>query len=210
MIVGAMKSAFQSQGIEAPSSEDVRSVIGLSLDRAIEVLSGNDDPAGKASLCNAYKESFVALRDDETHSEPLFGGARKFLQELSKRDDMLLGVATGKSRRGVDVLFEREDLHRYFVTIQTADKSPSKPHPDMIERAMTETGVGPDHTFMIGDTSFDMEMARNAEVRALGVAWGYHRIDALVSAGAHSIAHSFEELETHMPGHAPTRSNEPA
>jgi len=198
MIVGAMKQAFLSLGFTAPTSSDVRSIIGLSLDQAIGALDPGNDPAGIAALCEAYKRAFVQLREDTPDKEPLYQGARAFLQDLAQRGDVVLGVATGKSRRGVDVLFEREDLHGYFVTIQTADNSPSKPHPGMIERAMAETGVGADRTVMIGDTSYDMEMAVNAKVRALGVAWGYHPREDLIHAGAHSVADSFSDLASHI------------
>ena len=198
MIVGAMKKAFLSEGFDAPTSSEVRAIIGLSLDQAIGVLDGNRDPSRISVLCDAYKRAFVQLREDRPDKEPLYEGARAFLQELALRDDIVLGVATGKSRRGVDVLFEREELHSYFVTIQTADNAPSKPHPGMIERAMAETGIGADRTVMIGDTSFDMEMAINANVRALGVAWGYHPREDLIHAGAHSVAESFSDLASHI------------
>ena len=198
MIVGAMQRAFLSQGFDAPSSSEIRSIIGLSLEEAIGVLGPGNDRSRVGALCDAYKTAFVQLRQDQPHNEPLFDGARAFLQNLAQRDDVLLGIATGKSRRGVDVLFERENLHGYFVTIQTADNSPSKPHPGMIERAMAETSISPDRTTMIGDTSYDMAMAVNAGVRALGVAWGYHESEDLIRAGAHAIADSFSDLEGFM------------
>jgi phosphoglycolate phosphatase len=113
---------------------------------------------------------------------------------LAARGDVLLGVATGKSRRGVARLFDREGWHSHFVTIQTADDNPSKPHPSMILKAMAETGVAPEHTVMIGDTSFDMEMARSAGVGAVGVAWGYHTAERLRVAGAHVVVADAAEL----------------
>ena len=106
----------------------------------------------------------------------------------------MLGIATGKSRRGIDRLFEREGWASRFLTVQTADDHPSKPHPAMIRAAMAETGVGPERTVMVGDTTFDVEMALAAGVGALGVAWGYHPPEELREAGAHGIIESCDRL----------------
>jgi phosphoglycolate phosphatase len=103
-------------------------------------------------------------------------------------------MATGKSRRGVNRLFDREGWHKDFATVQTADDHPSKPHPSMLLGAMQETGVAPARTVMIGDTSYDIEMARAAGARAIGVAWGYHTVAELAAAGADAIVERFEDL----------------
>ncbi len=194
VIIRAMRAAFAGLGLEAPGDHEVRSIIGLSLEEAVGALAPAGETALYASLCEAYKEAFVAHRQLPDFHEPLFEGAREILQVLAGRDDVILGVATGKSRRGVDVLFEREGLADYFYTIQTADDAPSKPHPGMIERAMSATGIAQDRVLMIGDTSFDMEMAVNAGVGAIGVSWGYHDDQILAEAGAHRLIHRFEEL----------------
>jgi phosphoglycolate phosphatase len=107
---------------------------------------------------------------------------------LANRDDVVLGIATGKSQRGVAAVLEREGLTSHFVTIQTADTHPSKPHPSMILKAMAETGADPVDTLMIGDTTYDMIMARDAQVTAQGVAWGYHEESVLRGAGAHDVS----------------------
>ena len=195
MIVQAMQQAFLAHRIPVPDRKSIKSIIGLSLDQAIEQLCVRRDPVNIATLCDAYKTAFVELRELDDDLEPLFPGAFDYVKKLAARDDCILGVATGKSRRGVDVLFEREELSQYFSTIQTADTSPSKPHPDMIERAMAETGACISHTYMVGDTSFDMEMAKNAKVRALGVSWGYHSVVELSQAGADSIADEFTDFD---------------
>jgi phosphoglycolate phosphatase len=106
----------------------------------------------------------------------------------------VLGIATGKARRGIDRLFEREGWAHRFLTVQTADQHPSKPHPAMIRAAMAETGVGPERTVMVGDTTFDVEMALAAGVGALGVAWGYHHPEELRAAGAHGVIESCERM----------------
>jgi len=118
--------------------------------------------------------------------------------KLRARDDVLLGIATGKSRRGVTHLIEKHGYDGWFTTIQTADDHPSKPHPSMIVAALTETGLEPQAAVMIGDTSFDIEMARAAGAGAAGVSWGNHQVAELQRAGAHTIANDFNELEQHI------------
>jgi phosphoglycolate phosphatase len=113
---------------------------------------------------------------------------------MTRREDLLLGMATGKSRRGVAAILERFGLVSHFVTVQTADTHPSKPDPSMLLKAMAETGVRPADTVMIGDTTFDIEMARAAGAGAIGVAWGYHPVVALEKAGAHVIVDRCEDL----------------
>ena len=106
----------------------------------------------------------------------------------------MLGIATGKAYRGVLHLFESYDWHDLFVTVQTADRAPSKPHPGMILQAMEQTGVRPENTYMIGDTSYDMEMAINAKVNPIGVSWGYHTSDVLRDSGAEHIVDDYPAL----------------
>jgi phosphoglycolate phosphatase len=124
----------------------------------------------------------------------MFPGASDAIGALSSRDDILLGIATGKSRRGVNGLLEREGLEGVFATIMTADDAPSKPHPAMIERAMDAVGAIPEDTVMIGDTTFDMLMARAASVTAIGVGWGYHEARELSEAGASAVVEDFASL----------------
>jgi len=112
----------------------------------------------------------------------------------------VLGVATGKSDRGLRSCLVTHGIFDLFVTLQTADRHPSKPHPSMIEQAMAEAGAAPQDTVMIGDTGFDMAMARAAGVRALGVAWGYHEPAELIAAGAEAVAHDPTELEALLDG----------
>jgi len=199
MIVQAMQQAFIAHRIPVPDKNSIRSIIGLSLDQAIEQLCVRRNAVNVSALCDAYKTAFRQIREDDDELEPLYPGAVDFLDKLAARDDVLIGMATGKSRRGVDVLCERESLSNYFSTIQTADTSPSKPDPHMISQAMMETGVDRKNTYMIGDTSYDVVMGRNARVVSLGVSWGYHGVDELLRAGAHGIADEFSDLEAMMP-----------
>ena len=132
----------------------------------------------------AYKQAYVDLRaaGGVEKSSPLYPGARAALEALHAQDETLLGVATGKSRRGLDKLIQGHGLERFFVTQQVADHHPSKPHPAMVLQAMAETGVDAQNTVMIGDTSFDMEMAQAAGAGAIGVSWGYHPRERLTAA----------------------------
>jgi phosphoglycolate phosphatase len=197
IIVAAMEQAFSGAGLALPSRADILAVVGLSLVEAVsELLSspeGRDVPLAE-QLAETYKQSFQVLRRDPANHEPLYPGARAAIEALAARDDVVLGIATGKSRRGVDVLFEREHLARHFVTIQTADDHPSKPHPSMIAKALAETGCRADQTVMIGDTTYDMAMACSAGVVPLGVAWGYHEVAALKGAGAAVVLDEYGQL----------------
>ena len=193
-IVASMGATFAAVGAEAPTRETVLAVVGLSLARAMAELLPEADAATHDTMVTAYKNSYMTLRaqaGSET-SSPLYPGARAVLDQLQAQDHTLLGVATGKSRRGLDALIAGHALDGVFVTQQTADHHPSKPHPSMIDAAMEEMGVGPADTVMIGDTSFDMEMARAAGVAALGVAWGYHPVARL--GAAHQVVARMEDL----------------
>jgi len=195
-IVAAMTEAFQAESLVVPEREQIVGVVGLSLTTAVACLvpEGTDD--GRIErLAEAYKASFAALRRRPGHSEPLFPGVRETLARLAAREGVLLGIATGKSRRGVDAVLEREGWSNLFATVQTADTHPSKPHPSMIWAAMRETAADADGAVMIGDTTFDVEMARGAGIAAIGVTWGYHPESALKAAGAHHVTSSCAELE---------------
>ena len=193
-IFATMTAAYAALGLPPPSRAEVLGVVGLSLPQAFAVLAATHTPAVQSELVDLYKSVFPRTRETMQGGDPLYPGTRETVALLAARDDVLLGVATGKSRRGVARLFDREGWHSHFVTIQTADDNPSKPHPSMILKAMAETGIEPEHTVMIGDTSFDMEMARGAGVGAVGVAWGYHTADRLRSAGAHAIVADAADL----------------
>jgi phosphoglycolate phosphatase len=195
-ILAAMTHAFDTVGLRPPSREDILGVVGLSLPEAFAVLAGQYPRSVQAELASLYRSDFPRFRMNPATSEPLYPGIRETIEALAARDDVVLGIATGKSKRGVARLFDRESWHGHFMTVQTADDHPSKPHPSMILQAMMETGAAVHSTVMVGDTSFDMEMARNAEVRALGVGWGYHSLERLAAAGAHALVHPGGDLLT--------------
>lgn len=182
-ILTAMGDAFAALDMAAPPRDAVLGIVGLSLDEGIARLAPEAAQATRDRLVAAYKEAFHANRLMlGAGSAPFYPGARAALDALAQVPEILLGVATGKSRRGLDALIEAHGLQGCFVTRQVADHHPSKPHPSMVRAAMAETGVEPGDTVLIGDTSFDMEMAAAAGVAGIGVSWGYHPVDALGAA----------------------------
>ena len=182
-IVAAMSSSYEAQLLPVPDRDAILSTVGLSLPNAVARLSPEQSDKARQKLVNGYKEAYFDQRKAlGAASSPLYAGALETLQSLNETPDLLLGVATGKSKRGLDALIEAHGLERYFVTRQVVDHHPSKPHPSMIDTARAETGVKATSTVMIGDTSFDMEMAKSAGVAGVGVTWGYHHRSALRDA----------------------------
>jgi phosphoglycolate phosphatase len=192
LIVETQRRTFLAHGIEPPTRERSLSIVGLSLLEAFTVLVGPEGPA--AAMVETYRSTFRAVVADPRFQEPLFPQALETLRALHRRDDVLLGIATGKSRRGVERLLALPGWGGLFSTIQTADDAPSKPHPGMILQAMSETGIAPASTFMIGDSTYDMIMTRAAGATPVGVSWGYHASDDLREAGAVAIVESYAEL----------------
>lgn len=193
-IVLSMEHAFKSLRMVPPSREQILAVVGLSLPEAFSTLAPEAEYATRDDLAERYKRAFRELDREPDEMDILFPNAREAIAHLSRRGGHLLGIATGKSRRGVDRLFDREGWHESFATVQTADDHPSKPNPSMLLSAMRETGVAPARTVMVGDTTYDIAMARAAGACAVGVAWGYHAVDELRAVGAHAIIERFEDL----------------
>jgi phosphoglycolate phosphatase len=148
---------------------------------------------GVAAVSEFYRSSYRARREEGLVDEPLYDGIADLLAALH-RDGWHLAVATGKSDRGLAACLATHGIADLFVSLQTADRHPSKPHPAMLEAALVEAGAQPHQAVMIGDTSFDMLMARSAGVRAVGVSWGYHAPHELLASGALSVADSAAAL----------------
>lgn len=192
-IVSAMTAAFGALSLSVPERADILSIVGLSLPHAMARLAPDQSASVQNSLVEGYKEAYHAQRLAKGAAQsPLYPGALDVLQALHSVPENLLGVATGKSQRGLDALLEAHGLERYFATRQVADHHPSKPHPSMIDTARAETGVEAASTVMVGDTSFDMEMAKAAGVAGVGVSWGYHTAESLREADL--VIDSFEQL----------------
>lgn len=189
----AMSAAFAAIDAPQPDLNEVRRIVGLSLPVAIRSLDpGLDDDRARAAVQH-YKDAYFARRQEGLLQEPLYDGIRELLENL-RAGGWQLAVATGKSDRGLHACLTEHGIIDMFVSLQTADRHPSKPHPAMVEAALFEAGVSPAEAVMIGDTSFDMEMAREARVRAIGVAWGYHAPAELTEAGAEAVARTPADL----------------
>ncbi len=176
-ILGAMSAAFDSIDQPQPNRAEVLAIVGLSLPVAMARLAPDLSVMAQAELVEGYKRAFMALRADNL--SPPYPGAVDVLEDLQSDPQIVLGIATGKSRRGMDHIMAAHDWAGRFATVQVSDDHPSKPHPSMIAACLSETGILPDRAVMVGDTRFDMDMARAAGVRGLGVAWGYHAADTL-------------------------------
>ena len=188
----ALRSAFDTHGIECPPRNVTKRVIGLSLEQAMaELVPGGDHGA----MAETYKQAFMAMRGAGQVEEPLYDGIAELLDAL-EGDGWLLGVATGKSERGLRHCLDRHGLHGRFVTLQTADRNPSKPHPAMALAAMAEAGASPEQTIFVGDTGWDMGCARAAGCSAVGAGWGYHSREELLQTGAHEVALEPAEVES--------------
>ena len=192
-IIHSMQAAFNHHGFEYPGDEAVRRVVGLPLAVAIRQLASNVDEALSEVVSETYKAAFFELRQEGNVEEPLYDGISTVMDQLDSAG-WLMGVATGKSHRGLVSTLSHHNILDRFVTHQTADRALGKPHPEMMFKAMDEAGVAPKDSVMIGDTTFDMQMAQNAKVRAIGVSWGYHEAQELMDAGAALVVHTATEL----------------
>jgi phosphoglycolate phosphatase len=197
LILEAMQVAFDFLGETLPPRETALSVVGLSLPEAMAALLPHLPAAESLRVADRYREHFLARRLEGAAESvaPLYPGALAALARLGAAPGTLLGVATGKARRGLDHLLDAHGLRQHFVTLQTADGHPSKPHPSMLLAALAESGAEPGRAAMVGDTEYDIAMGRAAGMRTVGVAWGYHPPARLVAAGADVVIHDFADLD---------------
>jgi len=192
-ICRAMAEAFTIERLAPPDDPAIRRVVGLSLTQAVAALLPGEAHALHVRLGETYKRAFQAMRGAGQVDEPLFPGIAETLRALDA-DGWMLGVATGKSDRGLKHCLETHGIEHLFVSLQTADRHPSKPHPSMALQAMADAGALPETSVMIGDTSFDIGVAINAGCTAVGVAWGYHTPEELFEEGAHFVADRPDQL----------------
>ncbi len=195
VIIAAMRRAFEKADEAIPSDNDIRGIIGLSLEVAIATLLPEGGEPKQHMIAQFYRDTFIAMRaeDGGESRSKLFPGTRNMLETLKGIDSYLLGVATGKARRGLDHVYESHGIGQYFVTHQTADGHPSKPHPSMLEQALNETGCDARDAVIIGDTEFDMQMGRSAGFTTIGVNWGYHSVSR-ISPYADHILEDYDAL----------------
>lgn len=193
-IIGGMTMAFELLGMNVPARDVILGTVGLSLPDTMARLAPDAGSAVQAELVSSYKRTYSELRAfaGSASSSPLYAGARMALERLHAVDDILLGVATGKSHRGLEILLDAHDLRPFFITKQNADLHPSKPHPSMVLAALAETGVEAAHAVMVGDSSYDMDMAQAAGVDGIAVTWGYQPVSSL--SGATELVQDFDAL----------------
>jgi len=191
----SMRLTFLQFGYEAPPISATRSIIGLTLDLAIATIMNRQIDEEIIAMSEEYKHFYLQLAQLEEMQSKAFDGIPELIQQLAARNDFLLGVVTGKSRRGVQKLIACDHFENKFVTSRCADDCPSKPHPAMVLECCEETGISPLNTLVIGDTGFDMGMAVSAGATAIGVSWGYHPVARIKSGGAHHIADDVGTLE---------------
>ncbi|UVI40404.1 HAD-IA family hydrolase [Qipengyuania spongiae] len=198
-ICEAMEAGFASANLTPPDRNTIRRMVGLSLPQALRRLAPDASAETQAIAVQGYKDSFSTARAEGRLREPLYDGMAELLGRLH-REGWLLAVATGKSDRGLNACLAMHDIADFFISLQTADRHPSKPDPAMLLAALDEAKVDPAGAVMIGDTTFDIAMARTAGVRAIGVAWGYHKPEELLEEGADAVARTMDELEALIRG----------
>lgn len=183
LILHAMRAAFDAVGIDYPGDKTALSGVGLSMPVMMRHLLPDATVDARQSLIDAYREAFFSRRSalGAAETAPFFPGAKAVLEQLRAEDWTLMAIATGKSRRGLDSTLSGHGVDGWFQSTQTADEHPSKPHPSMIEAILRETGVAANRAVMVGDTSFDIDMAQAAGVAAIGVSWGHHTRDQLAT-----------------------------
>lgn len=193
IIVASMQAAFRAHGFAEPEPHAIRRQVGLHV--ADAVMNLLPDAPGKtiAAVGEAFVDAGRAVRDAQAHDELLFPGVVDVLEQLAGRN-VLLAIATGKSRRGLERTLKEHGLGGHFIILKTADDGPGKPHPAILTDAIAEAGSSPQTAVMIGDTVFDIGMARSAGTHAVGVSWGYHEPDELTAAGAHALVDHFRDL----------------
>ncbi len=186
-ICQAVERAFERHRLVPPDRPAIHRIVGLSLVEAMAVLHPMGETGHHAELAESYKSVFREMRGTpDFAAEPLYDGIAEAIATLDAAGWML-GVATGKSDRGLALVLEHHGIRHRFVTLQTADRHPSKPNPSMALTAIADAGAAPDTTIVIGDTSFDMAMAGAAGAHAVGVDWGYHAPADLLGAGARQV-----------------------
>jgi phosphoglycolate phosphatase len=192
-ILSAVAAAFAKHGLPEPDPGAVRRHVGLSVEETMAGLVPGSAGDLQSRLAGAFRQAAFAQRRAAGYSEPLYPGIRELLGELA-HPAVFFGIATGKARRGLDYTLASHGIADLFHTLQTADVNPGKPNPAMLLNAMAAVGARASETVLVGDTSFDMTMAANAGISAVGVGWGYHPTQDLRAAGAHRIIGRPEDL----------------
>lgn len=190
-IVEAVRTAIDAGGLAPRSDEQIREVIGLGMAEAVAALYPDMAEAARARLTAVYREAFV--RTVAQRPAELFPGVEPVLARL-EAEGYLLAIATGKSRPGLQRDLAHAGIGRRFVATRTVDECGSKPDPHMLRDLLAELDLGPHRALMVGDTLFDLEMARNAGVASVAVSWGAHAPERLRAAGPERVIDRIDEL----------------
>ncbi len=201
LIHAVMSDTFADFGKPRPHLSATKSIIGLTLDIAIARMLGKEHVDDEArAMTEHYRKIYHPLRERPDMIVPLFDGIDPLISDLIKREDLLIGAVTGKGRHGLTHILDTHGFRQHFIVSRTADDCPSKPHPAMVTECCDETGMVPADTIVIGDAIYDMQMAKAAGAKAIGVAWGYASVDDLWKAGADAIVNHPSEIPGHIPG----------
>ena len=192
LILESHRIVFSEFRLSAPAPADSLALVGKSLDVILTQLAGPTAPI--LEMVRAYDLLLPQLRADPAFAEKPFDGVGDLLHELSSTSDIVLGVATGHRSDTIAPALEELRWTGLFRTVQGADMAPSKPHPAMLLQALAATGVAPNDAIFVGDTTFDMEMAQAAQLRSIGVGWGYHQTERLMAAGAQRVVQTVDQL----------------
>ncbi len=196
LIARCIQAACADVGIDVPSDHDASYVIGLGLTDALRHAAPALPRARYGELAERYRHHYFASQDDIV----LFDGTLEMLQALKARNHWL-GVATGKSRQGLDDALDRAQLKGLFDATRTADETASKPDPLMLLELMRELGAVPERTLMVGDTTHDLQLAANAGCASVAVSFGAHHREAFAPFGPRHVAHSTSELADWLAEH---------
>lgn len=200
LIHETMRRTFVHFNKPEPDLSATKSIMGLTLDIAIARMDGKPHVDDEALAMTAhYKSLFTVVRQDANYRDPpLFDGIRGVVERLAAQDEILIGAVTGKSRRGLDSILDAHGFRPHFKVSRTADDCPSKPHPAMVMECCDEMGMRADQTVVIGDAIYDMQMAKSAGAKAIGVSWGSASAAHLLATGADVVVHRAGELLDHI------------
>ncbi len=195
-IITATETALSAYDFAPPSRRDILYAVGLPIDVAMRqhVPQASDEQI--VNMLDVYRDTYQQLSQQDDRGQVMFDGMHEQIVELGEMDETLLGIITMKSRRGLSRVVDAYDIRGFFQVLKSADDGPGKPAPDLMLDAMAETGMTPDQTVMVGDTSFDVMMAKAAGTMAIGVGWGYQTVEELSDSGADEIANTPTELRT--------------
>ncbi|MEM7070702.1 MAG: HAD-IA family hydrolase [Pseudomonadota bacterium] len=185
-ITDTLKKTFELEKLNPPNPQAIRQIIGLSIPQAILKLKPNCDAKLLDKLCAHYHRLIVQPNSQFLNDPPLYDGIKELLDYLYKQG-YCLAIATGMGRKKLDQELDRLAITLYFTITRCADDGPSKPDPQNLLDIIKFCNALPQNTMMIGDSSFDMEMAIRANIKALGVSWGYHNRQMLYQSGAISV-----------------------